>query len=241
MRKLILLVIILNLFLPTQGFSQKVSRVYYKTTAYQKKDLNEIENIGVRNRLKKIIEAKEKITYTLTFNKYKSKFELVDQLDFDKSVLNELSRGPKKSYYKNLKTKENIKSTKSLGETVNVLLPFNRFKWVVTNETKRILNFDCYKATAVYEEYNPLTKSNSKFNITAWFSPELPFPFGPSGIDGLPGLVLEGTMNGQNYFYATKIELNKYESDKIKIQKEKGKQMSIEEFNETLLKITQGN
>lgn len=60
-----------------------------------------------------------------------------------------------------------------------------QFNWEISNETKKIDGFVCYKATGSIQSGN-----NTK-PLIAWFCPDIPYSFGPLGIGGLPGLVLE--------------------------------------------------
>jgi GLPGLI family protein len=55
------------------------------------------------------------------------------------------------------------------------------WKWKILSNTKKIGNFICQKATTTFR--------GSKF--TAWFTHEIPVPFGPWKAKDLPGLILE--------------------------------------------------
>ncbi len=109
-------------------------------------------------------------------------------------------------FYKNLELKEKIEQ-KNLEVQLNILKPFNEYKWIITTEYKMISGYKCFKATCEKKDfYHPYKKITQVFNITAWFTPEIASSFGPKGIDGLPGLILEASENGLSYIYATKIE-----------------------------------
>ncbi|MFN4152047.1 MAG: GLPGLI family protein [Candidatus Sericytochromatia bacterium] len=61
--------------------------------------------------------------------------------------------------------------------------------WKLTNESKLIQNYLCYKATS--KETITNSKGEFQFDIIAWYCPEIPYQFGPNGFGGLPGLILE--------------------------------------------------
>jgi len=90
--------------------------------------------------------------------------------------------------------------------------------WTISYEKKFIGGFKCYKATK---------KCKCGKDIVAWFTPEIPVPFGPAGYGGAPGLILELT-----YFKHT------YRMKNIKFLKtpipitppNKGKPITIEEL-----------
>lgn len=86
--------------------------------------------------------------------------------------------------------------------------------WKLSTETKKIGNFNCQKAIGHLRGRDYI----------AWFTTEIPVPFGPWKLHGLPGLILEAyTPDEEIYFYARKIE---YPTKKGKIEKitiEKGK------------------
>ena len=99
-------------------------------------------------------------------------------------------------------------------------------KWEIQKETKKIGEFECFKATT---EIIVNTKGR-KHLITAWFTTKLPISFGPLGYDGLPGLILELEVYKKIY-YAKKIMLNPKEE--IKIEKPtKGIKVTEKEYQE---------
>ncbi|WCM42524.1 GLPGLI family protein [Flavobacterium sp. CBA20B-1] len=57
------------------------------------------------------------------------------------------------------------------------------YMWNITNETKKIQNYTCYKATTSF-------RGNT---FEAWFTPDIPINAGPWKWYGLPGLILEAT------------------------------------------------
>lgn len=65
------------------------------------------------------------------------------------------------------------------------------FKWNLQNESKKIGKFTCYKATTQFRgrEY------------IAWYTPEIPLPYGPWKLQGLPGLILEAYDSSQEIYY----------------------------------------
>ena len=70
------------------------------------------------------------------------------------------------------------------------------FNWILTNETKKIGNFNCNKATCHFRGRD----------YTAWYTMEIPVPYGPWKFQGLPGLILEVyTPNQEIYFCAKKV------------------------------------
>lgn len=77
--------------------------------------------------------------------------------------------------------------------------------WKITNETKKIDDYLCFKATTFYKVIN----SKGEFNhpVTAWFCPSLPYSFGPLGYGGLPGLILELQVR-KSWFGVDKIDFD---------------------------------
>lgn len=81
--------------------------------------------------------------------------------------------------------------------------------WELTNDSKKINNFLCFKAIKKIQYTNGFKLPDGSLkifekNIIAWYSPELPFSHGPLGYGGLPGMILElQTKNA--VFGATKI------------------------------------
>jgi len=71
--------------------------------------------------------------------------------------------------------------------------------WEISTDSKMIQSFKVYKATTEFR--------GRKW--TAWYSPDLPFPFGPWKLCGLPGLILEASDDsGVFNFSVSSINLN---------------------------------
>jgi len=187
--------------------NENISKVVYKTSLYK---ANEKLNSNITELQDKLVQFQESFEFELYFDKSKSIFKLVDKIDLDdQSVEYKIARGLSNDlFYRDLLKKEKINQTTSNDELFNVIKPIDEYKWIITNETKVIDGYTCYKATCQYNTYDENRKKPLSFNPIVWFAPSLPYSFGPSGLDGLPGLVLEGTFNGRLYFYATKISFN---------------------------------
>jgi GLPGLI family protein len=77
-----------------------------------------------------------------------------------------------------------------------------KINWTISNEKKKIGNFNVTKATAEY----------GGRNWTAWFSPDIPFPYGPYVFYGLPGLILDIADDKDNYHFSF-IQNKSYETE----------------------------
>ena len=207
--------------LDTKRESKKIEIIYYQ--AITNKDITKSDTPKILN----------DITYVLRFTNIESTFFNIPKMDSDAYRSNEryvVKSGASGIFYKNLKTKEKYKSINLMDENFLVISEIQEDKWVLTKETKKIDEFKCYKA--LYKFSNSLVPNRSLI-ITAWYSIELPFPFGPIGFDGLPGIILE--LNFLDYtFVAKKISFDK----KFDIVKPEGKIVTNNELNNYFKKKT---
>jgi len=187
--------------------------------------INKYESINdskILKKVKEITSSLDDVECQLFFDnktslfKTKEKLELND--DFNYKMAKVLAGGIR---YKNQNTKEKIERRNSLGMTVNIFYSFDEYKWTITNETKKIGEYICRKAISTKTDIDTVKNEEKVFNVEAWFTNEIPVPFGPAGLDGLPGLVLEASPNGKIVFYVDKIIFN-YSSDKKLLCRPKG-------------------
>ena len=214
-----------------------VTRVIYKiSNPSAETNLDNVKNLDIVNFLKERNKAYDLIECELLFNKNESFFKIIDKLDLeiDKSY-GLVSIFAKGEYYKNIIEKTKIKKIEIHGEQLNITLPYEEYKWEISNESKTINGYLCYKAICRFEELNYKTNKMNVFYPEVWFTPEIPSSFGPRGLDGLPGLVLEGKFNNHAYFYATQITF-KNSIDKIRKPTD-GKKLTFEEYQTFLKKI----
>lgn len=196
----------------------------------------------VKDTVKKMVSSKflknqEKIQFSLVFDSISNIYKIVDKMEEQNNndyKITAIINGSTITYYKNIKNKEKLYQAELQGQKFNVLLPFQQYNWEITNETKLIQGFKCYKATTTTEKIDKGKGTTVILHPIVWFTPELPSSFGPMGLDGLPGLVLEGTLDGIKYLYATKINLNT--TDKVE-KPNKGMEVTESEFQDINAKI----
>lgn len=66
-----------------------------------------------------------------------------------------------------------------------------QWNWEITDSTKVILGYECIGAAVGYHGRR----------WTVWFTPEIPVSAGPWKLEGLPGLILEATAEGNQYSF----------------------------------------
>jgi GLPGLI family protein len=104
------------------------------------------------------------------------------------------------------------------------------YNWTLLPDTSRILGFFCQKAIC-----KAAIMDNVERIYTAWYTPEIPIPFGPHKFFGLPGLILE--VNEKYYNFKVKsiiLSLDQNEkmilkccSEKKNISKKIAKEMNV--------------
>ena len=188
------------------------------------KKYQEFSNIEkATNRAHKVLE------FTLLFNKKESRFESQNFLNTPKDRFLKFSVGPEgKGVFYNT-TKERLRQRDIFGEYL--LISYNKLTWKLENKTKKIGNYTCFKATTI--DSVKTRNGIKKYNVTAWYSPQINVSFGPIGFSGTPGLILELERNNKKYF-ATKIKLNTKKKVIIKKPK-KGKKISEDDFRNMLI------
>jgi len=206
----------------------KASSVIYEIIVTNNLNNAEIDK-KAKDIIKGMVNSTESIECRLLFDGYSSVFQQVKKMNLEDDLSYKLAsvfiRGIN---YTNVKEEKRILVKHISDEVFNISMVYNQYDWVITKETKTIGDYVCFKAVTSKEVFNSITNKNKRNDIIAWFAPEIAAPFGPNGIDELPGLILETTTNNI-VFYATKIELN-YSKENIIKKPEEGKKITEEEY-----------
>jgi len=210
---------------------------------------------------KAVEEAMKKASekqYVLTFNKIECIYEEQQKLDKPEATdgmsfsISFSSAGKK---YLNVKEKSSVVEDEIFGKEFLVVEPLVKPEWKLIDETKKIGDYNCFKAELVIpvsekqkNDYDEFLKKEEKkpslFKmdkpedkvVTAWYSPEIPVSFGPDNYWGLPGLILE-VNDGDNMLLCSKVVLGTKEKTKIKAPNT-GEKVTQKKFDEILKKKT---
>ncbi|BAO54494.1 GLPGLI family protein [Nonlabens marinus] len=202
-----------------------------------------------REALSKGSQQEYKMEFTGTESVYDKVVELAKpSVGSEFSVSFSNNNGVGATIYKNLSQQMYYKEAEIFGKEFLIKDSFPTYNWQLSQETKQIGNYLCYKATYVPEltEIQKEAKkkreekketggllaqieTNEDRTITAWYTPEIPISNGPGEYQGLPGFILE-VKEKNTVLLCTKIEINPAENLKIK-QPKSGKEISQKEFD----------
>ena len=145
-----------------------------------------------------------------------------------------------------MKEQRFVNKTEIMGKLFLIKDRLSAYDWQLTNETKSIGKYTCYKATYSREEEKvhmilengEMTKKTNKETIvtTAWYTPEVPVNNGPEHYNGLPGLILE-VVDGDLTIRCSEIILNPKEKGSIN-EPVKGKKVTQKAYREIMSKKT---
>lgn len=183
--------------------------------------------------LKYLYSKRSELDYTLIFDNTEGYFYLnntpILESDIESKALNKIiKREKEKTCYYNRANNEVILSRMRGGERILVVDSLSKIKWDLTNESKKIGDFTCFKATIA--KGKNLLAYDENLKIEAWYTPQIPIPFGPVQFEGLPGLILELKL-GRNIYYASSVKYN--QNDSI-IKPTKGKKITRLEYSNNL-------
>lgn len=141
--------------------------------------------------------------------------------------------------YRNYSENRYVFKNEFFGKLFLIKDSIKKLDWNLVNETKKIGEFLCYKATKI-KRVDPTIKNHNSPNednklkndeqiITVWYTPQIPLSIGPESYYGLPGLILE-VHDGNKVLVCDNIVLNSENNFKIKEPKS-GKRVSQREFD----------
>lgn len=182
----------------------------------------------------KIESALPYLQFQLEFTKNEALFTSQEVMDNDNGIDVAFAKkynGTQGVFYTSIKENTKLHQLNYLNRTWLIERPTDKLTWHISNQTKQIKGYTCYKATTT-AAYTYIPKGK----VIAWFAPELPFQFGPMSYAGLPGLILE-LNHVYFHFYADKINLNK---KSLHIQSPtKGQRISASTYNKKRHQIGQ--
>jgi len=108
-----------------------------------------------------------------------------------------------------------IRKKDVFGEEMLIQDIKKEYNWEISKEQKIILGHLCYKATGYYNSYDK-NGEDLKVDVYAWFAPGMPISAGPIDINGLPGLILEASVNPRIVYYAKNLNLNPTDFEIVK-------------------------
>jgi GLPGLI family protein len=151
------------------------------------------------------------LDFEFLFDKQRSLFRIIIKMDLNQSQdykITSIIYGGNLVYFRDNVAKERLFNVNYKGQSLNVINSKQEYKWDLLSESKYIGGFKCFKAVTKIIKNDQGRNTVKTLNPIVWFTPDIPTSFGPFGLDGLPGLIIEGTMDGLAFFYADKFILN---------------------------------
>lgn len=189
-------------------------------------------------------------TYILNFNKEESVYKEDKELEAPQPggmQMVMINTSGSDLLYKNTKDQRFASQNEVYGKIFLIEDEIEKRAWELSNETKNIGDYTCYKAT--YTREAPVVRSFISVNgdndpdeddenaepetetitVTAWYTPDIPVNNGPGRYDGLPGLILE-VNDGPTTIKCSKIVLNPKNTVTIEAPS-KGKKVNQKEYD----------
>ena len=101
--------------------------------------------------------------------------------NFIEDYVNGMSPSPKSFYYKEIDKNSIYYNDQTLQRTYDIVDHEISYDWKISGDGKKIGNYSCLKATTNFRGRD----------YTAYFTEDIPLPYGPNKWFGLPGLILE--------------------------------------------------
>lgn len=246
MRKIVLL-LALFLVVSTSLKAQKFQgQAIYQTKANITVEMDSTKvNKQRANELQEMLRKSMEKKYILDFNQFESIYKEEEKLEQPGSNRMVMFGFGGDTYYKNIKEQRYVRQTESFSKDFLVKDSLTTLNWELTNESKMIGDYLCFKATAVKQvrdhkrEFDELEKEETPtedspkyfkdIDIEAWYTPEIPVNNGPSEYWGLPGLILELHQDKMMYL-CEKIIINPKDAKPI-VEPDKGKEVTQEEYD----------
>jgi len=230
MKKYLLIILLITIHL----FAQQSGEVQYEFSYKKSTDSPKNKMMAdIRKSVDMTAEFAAEHQYILKFTPVESIYhveasmplDVVDEFEykFSKYIF---SRG---ICYQNKETNEILNEKSLIGKDYLVYdTLMSDGKWEISNESKYIGKYKCFKATS------SCIGCNKNQIVTVWFTPEIPVPFGPAGIGGTPGLILEVS----KYRYTLCLKKIKLSNKNISIEKPvKGTRISADELQKQLMEM----
>ncbi len=189
-------------------------------------------------------EEIQNVEFALRFNDRQAVFKLIGKYS-QQETRNRfaiLFAGGKKTYYTSLSENALITRNEHFGQTYLVKDPLNYIHWTLTSVSKIIDGYKCYRAIGFYvtdvmkKDKNGKLKSKPKKAIVyAWYTPELPVPFGPAKYVGLPGVILDVYDLGNHHMRYRAVEVEQLEN--VNINFPKGEKLSRETYQKKVMHL----
>jgi GLPGLI family protein len=236
MKKIFFLILLSTIHSISQNLNEGeiTYKVVCNTCDNTKEKKSEIEKIDDL-----IFKDLEQVNFILIFKDKESFFELQDKVYSDNSTINKsiikglISGG---DYYLDLNKDIQIQEKTLMGQRFLIKTNPSLVQWKITTEQKEIDGYLCFKAIKNEKIINSVGTFENE--IVAWFTPALPFQFGPKNHNSLPGLIL--VLHDKKFsFYLDNIDLNPKVSDLSKIKKPNGKLITEEEFKKVISNATE--
>ena len=230
------LIFLVTIFCSVVTYSQENTfiEVAYEiiTQDYTAEELAAIKDPNVRNRIVAGNNSIKGEKFILIGDYKNAQFKSVEIMSSDANRTSFTDANLSEFYYDIPKNKV-FESTNLGGEPYTIFYPMELNNWKITNETKQINGYLCYKATGVRKIDD--IRGKSEHILEAWFCPTLPYRYGPQMYFGLPGLVFEAFTVNRKAKYV--IKSLKFSNARYQEVMPKGKEISEKEAGAVVIKI----
>src|SRR5690606_2735175 len=181
---------LLFVLVQTLVFSQTIE-VGFDVKVYKKKGV--LGNVSEFTQA--VYQKLDSLEFKLVFNEQKSIFKPSKQSgNWRERQIEKAARlfpvGLTHTYMYNLKT-QSCFQIKSFANTDYVVQSkYIPLEWELSKTQKLIFGHKCFKATTFISRTDRLGQTED-IQVTAWYTPDFPQPFGPKDYVGLPGVILE--------------------------------------------------